>query len=68
MLLATKYRQQNIDCRGWHSIGGFVGSEMGGAFLAIGGFTAIGIFCLAAVGISALVMRLALREPDEGLA
>ncbi len=39
-----------------------------GAFLAIGGFSAIGIFCLAAVGISALVTRLAMREPDEGMA
>ena len=68
MLLATKYRQQDIDGRGWHSIGGFVGSAMGGAFLAIGGFTAIGIFCLAAMGFSALVMRLAMREPDEGMA
>ncbi len=68
MLLATKYRQQDIDGRGWNSIGGFVGSAMGGAFLAIGGFSAIGIFWLAAVGISALVMRLAMREPDEGLA
>jgi hypothetical protein len=36
---------------------------MGGAFLAIGGFSAIGIFCLAAVIFSALVMRLAMREP-----
>ena len=47
---------------------GFVGSAMGGAFLAIGGFSAIGIFCFAAVGISALVMRFAMREPDEGMA
>ena len=49
-------------------MGGFVGSAMGGAFLAIGGFSAVGIFCLAAVVISALMMRLALREPDEVLA
>ncbi len=49
-------------------MGGFVGSAMGGAFLAIGGFSAIGIFWLAAVGISALVMHLAMREPDEGMA
>ena len=49
-------------------MGGVVGSAMGGAFLAIGGFSAIGIFCVAAVGVSALVMRLALREPDEALA
>ena len=45
-------------------MGGFIGSALGGAFLAIGGFTAVGIFCLAAVVISALVMRLAVREPD----
>ena len=49
-------------------MGGFVGSAMGGAFLAIGGFSEIGIFSLAAVGISALVMGLAMREPDEGMA
>ena len=53
---------------GSNRMGGFVGSALGGAFLAIGGFSAVGIFCLAAVGISALVMRLALREPDEALA
>ena len=68
MLLATKYRQQDIGGRAWHSMGGFVGWAMGGAFLAIGGFSAIGVFCLAAVRISALVMRLAMREPDEGTA
>ncbi len=68
MLLATKYRRQDIDGIAWQSIDGFVGSPMGGAYLAIGGFSAIGIFCLAAVGISALVMLLAKREPDEGMA
>ncbi len=52
--------------RASNRMGTFVGSAMGGVFLAIGGFSAIGIFCLAAVGISALVMRLALREPDAG--
>ena len=45
-------------------MGGVVGAAMGGAFLAIGGFSAIGIFCLAAVIFSALVMRLAMREPQ----
>ena len=45
-------------------MGGFVGSAMGGAFLAIGGFTAVGIFCLAAVAFSTVVMRLFMREPD----
>ncbi len=49
-------------------MGGFVGSAMGWAFMAIGGFFAVGVFCLAAVGISALVMRSAVREPDEGMA
>ncbi len=48
-------------------MGGFVGSAMGGAFLAIGGFSAIGIFCMAAVGVSASVMGLVLRDPDEAL-
>ena len=45
-------------------MGGVIGSAMGGAFLAIGGFSAIGVFCLAAVVFSALVMRLAMREPN----
>ena len=49
-------------------MGGAIGSAMGGAFLAIGGFSAVGIFCVAAVGVSALVMRLILREPDGALA
>ena len=44
-------------------MGGFIGSALGGAFLAIGGFSAVGIFCLATVAASALVMRLAVREP-----
>ena len=44
-------------------MGGFIGSAWGGAFLAIGGFSAVGIFCLATVAVSALVMRLAVREP-----
>jgi predicted MFS family arabinose efflux permease len=45
-------------------MGGFIGSALGGAFLAIGGFSAIGIFCVAAVVVSAVVMRLAVREPQ----
>ena len=44
-------------------MGGFIGSALGGAFLAIGGFSAVGVFCLATVAVSALVMRLAVREP-----
>lgn len=43
-------------------MGGFIGSALGGAFLAMGGFSAVGIFCLATVAVSALVMRLAVRE------
>ena len=46
-------------------MGGVIGSAMGGAFLAIGGFSAIGVFCLAAVVFSSLVMRLAMREPEK---
>jgi len=45
-------------------MGGFAGSALGGAFLAMGGFSAVGIFCLVAVVISALVMQLVLREPE----
>jgi len=41
---------------------------MGGAFLAICGFAAVRVFCLAAVGISSMVMSLAIRGPDEGIA
>ncbi len=46
-------------------MGGVVGAATGGAFLAIGGFSAIGVFCLAAVVFSSLVMRLAMREPEK---
>lgn len=46
-------------------MGGFIGSAIGGAFLAIGGFAAVGIFCLGAVLVSVFVMGLALREPEE---
>jgi predicted MFS family arabinose efflux permease len=45
-------------------MGGVIGSGLGGTLLSIGGFSAIGIFCVAAVVISALVMWLALREPN----
>jgi len=49
---------------GSNRMGGFIGSALGGAFLAIGGFTAVGVFCLATVAISALVIRLAVHEPE----
>ena len=45
-------------------LGGVVGAAAGGAFLAIGGYGAVGIFCLVAVAFSASVMRLFMREPD----
>lgn len=48
-------------------LGGVVGSALGGAFLAVGGYPAIGVFCLAAVVFSALVMRLFMREPTTGV-
>ena len=44
-------------------MGGFVGSAAGGVFLAIGGFSALGIFCLAAVGVSAFVIGVLMRDP-----
>jgi len=44
-------------------LGGVLGSSLGGAFLAIGGFNAVGIFCLVTVVISALIMQLFMREP-----
>jgi len=46
-------------------LGGVIGAAIGGAFLAIGGYSAVGIFCLAAVIFSASVMRLTMREPAK---
>ena len=50
-------------------MGGFVGSAIGGVFLAIGGFTAVGIFCLVSVVLSALVIGLFMQDqsPDEAI-
>ncbi len=45
-------------------MGGFVGSAVGGVFLAIGGFSALGIFCLAAVGVSAFVIGVLMQDPE----
>ena len=50
---------------GSNRLGGFAGAAVGGAFLGIGGFTAVGIFCLVAVIFSASVMRLFMREPGK---
>ena len=47
-------------------LGGVVGASVGGAFLAIGGYTAVGIFCLVAVVFSASVLTLFMREPHAG--
>ena len=44
-------------------LGGVVGSALGGAFLALGGYSAVGIFCFATVLASALIIRLFVREP-----
>ena len=46
-------------------LGGVIGSSLGGAFLALGGFSAVGIFCLVTVVISALIMQLFMREPTS---
>ena len=46
-------------------LGGVIGSSLGGAFLAVGGFSAVGIFCLVTVVISALIMQLFMREPTS---
>ncbi len=46
-------------------LGGVIGAAIGGAFLAIGGYGAVGIFCLVAVVFSASVMRLFMREPEK---
>ena len=45
-------------------MGGSVGSAVGGVFLAIGGFSALGIFCLAAVGVSAFVIGVLMQDPE----
>ncbi|MBO18922.1 MAG: hypothetical protein CL732_00085 [Chloroflexi bacterium] len=44
-------------------LGGVGGAALGGAFLAIGGYTAVGVLCLGVVTFSSLVMLLAMREP-----
>ncbi len=48
---------------GSNRLGAFIGSAMGGAFLAVGGYGAVGIFCLVAVAFSVSVMVLFMREP-----
>ena len=48
---------------GSSGLGGVLGSSLGGAFLAIGGFNAVGIFCLVTMVISALIIQLFMREP-----
>ena len=48
---------------GSSGLGGVLGSSLGGAFLAIGGFNAVGIFCLVTMVISALLIQLFMREP-----
>ena len=50
---------------GSNRLGGVVGAAAGGAFLAIGGFAAVGIFCLVVVIFSSTVMRLFMREPEQ---
>lgn len=45
-------------------LGGVGGAAVGGAFLAIGGYTAVGVLCLGAVAFSSLVMLLAMHEPE----
>ena len=50
---------------GSNRLGGVIGSSLGGAFLAVGGFSAVGIFCLVTVVISALIMQLFMREPTS---
>ncbi len=44
-------------------LGGVGGAALGGAFLAIGGYTVVGVLCLGVVTFSSLVMLLAMREP-----
>ncbi|PKB71176.1 MAG: hypothetical protein BZY87_06820 [SAR202 cluster bacterium Io17-Chloro-G6] len=45
-------------------LGGVMGASVGGAFLAIGGYTAVGFFCLAVVVFSAFVLIFFMREPE----
>ena len=40
-----------------NQLGGVGGAALGGAFLALGGFSTVGFFCLATVLISTIVMQ-----------
>ena len=45
--------------------GAVAGASIGGLMLALGGFSLVGVFCLGAAVIAALVVRLKVREPAE---
>jgi predicted MFS family arabinose efflux permease len=50
-----------------NQVGQFGGASIGGLMLALGGFPMVGFFCLGASVISAIVVRLKLRDSPEFL-
>ena len=50
-----------------NQLGGVAGASLGGAVLALGGFSAVGFLCLGAAGISALVLQFTMgdRKPSN---
>jgi predicted MFS family arabinose efflux permease len=48
-----------------NQLGGVLGASAGGLMLSLGGFPAVGFFCLAAAGLSATVVRLKMRDSAE---
>ena len=48
-----------------NQLGGVLGASAGGLMLSLGGFPAVGLFCLAATGLSAAVIRVKMRDSAE---
>ncbi len=45
-----------------NQLGSVLGASVGGLVLSLGGFPAVGLLCLAAMGLSAAVVRLKMRD------
>ena len=48
-----------------NQLGSVVGASIGGLMLSMGGFPAVGIFCLAASALSAVLVRFKVRKSTE---
>ena len=48
-----------------NQLGSVVGASIGGLMLSMGGFTALGLFCLAASALSAVLVRFKVRKSTE---